>query len=150
MVRKDGKLDLIQTGQELSFKRALNWRYDSSTSTLTPARLPSFHNHPQALIRMWRTLRRTCSRAHVCYAPVYPRGRIAGGQDLAGQCTTLSSPHGSLLWTFTGWQCSGKLSQKAYSCRNHIECIRFECCLCFFSALPAQSGIKAVPSTPGL
>lgn len=48
---------------------------------------------------------------HVCYAPVYPRGRIAGGQDLAGQCTTLSSPHGSLLWTFTGWQSSGKLSQ---------------------------------------
>lgn len=50
---------------------------------------------------------------HDCYALVYPRGRIAGGQDLVGQCTTLPSPHGSLVWTFA--RCQGfwkNLSQK--------------------------------------
>lgn len=122
-------------------------------STLTPVPPPpSPHNHPQALIRMWRTLHRTRSGASVCYALVYPRGRMAGGQDLAGHCTTLSSPHGSLLWTFTGWQGSGKLSQKAYSGGSHTEYIRFECCCCFFfsppSAQPAKSGIKGTLSTP--
>lgn len=82
------------------------------------------------LIRMRRTLHCTCSGGHVCYAPVYPRGRIAGGQDLAGQCTTLSSPHGSSLWTFTGWQSSGKLSQT--SVVAEATYIRFECLLLFF------------------
>lgn len=121
----------------MSFRTyALKHRRDSSASTLTPVPSPSSHNHPQALIRMWRTLHRTRSGAHVCYALVYPRGRMAGGQDLAGHCTTLSSPHGSLLWTFTGWQGSGKLSQKAYSGGSCTEYISFECCCFFFFPFP--------------
>lgn len=33
-------------------------------------------------------------RGHICYAVVYPRGRVAGGLDLDGQSATLSSHTG--------------------------------------------------------
>lgn len=126
-----------------ALERASKRRRDSFASTLTAVPSPSSHNHPQALIRMWRTLHRTRSGAHVCYALGYPRGRMAGGQDLAGHCTTLSSPHGSLLWTFAGWQGSGKLSQKAYSGGSCTEYICFECC-CFLFFPSLCSACKKV------
>lgn len=107
---------------------------------------PSPHNHPQALIRMWRTLHRTRSGASVCYALVYPRGRMAGGQDLAGHCTTLSSPHGSLLWTFTWmarlWKTVTKSVQRQKPHRVH-QVWMLLLLLLFFFRLPPLSLQKA-------
>lgn len=44
-----------------ALERASKRRRDSFASTLTAVPSPSSHNHPQALIRMWRTLHRTRS-----------------------------------------------------------------------------------------
>lgn len=112
---------------ELSDKQVLNHGCDSFPSILTLAPPPCPPRHPQTLIRMRRTLHCTCSRGRVCRALVYPRGRIAGGEDLASQCATLFCPHGSLLWTFTGWQGSGKLSQKAWLQKPHKSGLNGAC-----------------------
>lgn len=145
----NGELQSDKQGSS-ALEPACKRRHDSPASTLTRVPSPSSHNHPQALIRMWRTLHRTRSGALVCDALVYPRGRMTGGQDLAGHCTTLSSPHGSLLWTFTGWEGSGELSQNAFSSGSCTECISFQCC--DFFPLPLRSlwkrGIKGTLSTP--
>lgn len=105
----------------------------SLTSTLSPG---SFLPRPSLClgIRMWRIAYCACSGIRVCYAALYPRGRIAGGQDLLGQCSTLSSPHGSLLWTLTAWQGSEKTVTKKRSSRNYILSVRFECLLFYFHA----------------
>lgn len=108
--------------------------------TVTHSHLPSFFPHFCLClgIRMWRILYYACSGTGVCYAALYPRGRIAGGQDLLCQCSTLSSPHGSLLWTFTAWQGSGKLSQRSIAAKT-TYCTSGLNASSFISTLAAQS-----------